>query len=599
MPNRRIELPDTVTKCHKVILGLHDTLDEVEFREAQLQRELYGQRSERFIDDDSDVDEACTNDEATADDGTTDEVKTRASSEDHPSAADLPEVPLNDGHDERLLDGDAAKPSLEPSPDDISSESASSESASPDDSPSDPSKPRRTSNGRRPRLLDPNIPREKVYHPLNPEEVPPEIWSHPGAKRFYRFVREEVELPQRRLQILQHFQEVIVLEDPSTLNTTMTTAAVPEPLLDRCYAGPSLLAYLAVSRFADHLPYYREEDILRRSGLLIHRSTQWRWIRGLSKRLLPLVDLIRERLLRCQVLGIDETPIPILDPDLAHTRTAYLYAQYGDDTQPHVGYYFAPHKTRANIEPMLTGFQGTLQSDAYICYELITGASLDRIKPAACWAHGRRKFEPLVADGPHPQASWILRQIKELYDIEDRAADMTDQQRLALRQAESRPIVEAIGRWLEERHEQERPRSLLRKGVNYFRNRWEAFTRFLEDGAIPIDNNRTEAVIKGPVMGKKAWLFFGNEAAGESAAILYSLTMSCRRHCIDPHAYLLDVLTRIQHAGPEDLESLLPDRWIQSHPEARLTQRAAESHAAKHRKRTRRAERRRAKAAKL
>ena len=408
-----------------------------------------------------------------------------------------------------------------------------------------------------------------------------------------------MELPQRRLRILEHYQEVIVLEDPSTLNTTMVTAAVPEPLLDRCYAGPSLLAYLAVSRFADHLPYYREEDILRRSGLLIHRSTQWRWIRGLSRRLLPLVDLIRQRLLGCQVLGIDETPIPILDPDLAHTRTAYLYAQYGDDTQPYVGYYFAPHKTRANIEPMLTGFQGTLQSDAYICYELITGASLDRIKPAACWAHGRRKFEPLIANGPHPQASWILRRIKELYDIEDRAADMTDQQRLALRQAESRPIVEAIGRWLEQRHQQERPRSLLRKGVNYFRNRWEAFTRFLEDGAIPIDNNRTEAVIKGPVMGKKAWLFLGNEAAGESAAILYTLTMSCRRHCIDPHAYLLDVLTRIRDIEPEDLESLLPDRWIESHPEARLTQRVAESHAAKHRKRSRRAERRRAKAAKL
>jgi transposase len=438
-----------------------------------------------------------------------------------------------------------------------------------------------------------------VYHPLNPEDVPPEIWSHPGAKRFYRFVRQEVELPQRRLRILEHYQEVIALEDPSTLNTTMTTATVPEPLLDRCYAGPSLLAYLAVSRFADHLPYYREEDILRRSGLVIHRSTQWRWIRGLSQLLLPLVDLIRERILASQVLGIDETPIPILDPDLAHTRTAYLYAQYGDDTQPYVGYYFAPHKTRANIEPMLTGFQGTLQSDAYICYELITGASLDRIKPAACWAHGRRKFEPLIANGPHPQASWILRQIKELYDIEDRAADMTDQQRLALRQAESRPIVDAIGRWLEERHQQERPRSLLRKGVNYFRNRWKAFTRFLEDGAIPIDNNRTEAVIKGPVMGKKSWLFLGNEAAGESAAILYSLTMSCRRHCIDPHAYLLDVLTRIQQIGPEDLESLLPDRWIQSHPEARLTQRAAESYAARHRKRTRRAERRRAKAAKL
>lgn len=597
MPNRRIELPDTLAECHTVILGLHDTLDEAEFRLAQLERQIYGQRRERFIDDRSAVGEARTNDEATAAAGTTDEAETDAPPETHPSAADLPDFRWNDVDNQPLLGTDAAKPAVDPSSADISSGCRPPESASSSDSPSHSRQPRRTSNGRRPRLLDPTIPREKVYHPLNPEDVPPEIWSHPGAKRFYRFVRQEVELPQRRLRILEHYQEVIVLEDSATLNTTMATATVPEPLLDRCYAGPSLLAYLGVSRFADHLPYYREEDILRRSGLLIHRSTQWRWIRGLSELLLPLVAVMRERVLASHVLGIDETPIPILDPDLAHTRTAYLYAQYGDDTQPYVGYHFAPHKTRANIEAMLTGFQGTLQSDAYICYELITGASLDRIKPAACWAHGRRKFEPLIAQGPHPQASWILRQIQELYDIEDRAAEMTVQQRLALRQAESRPIVEAIGRWLEERDKQERPRSLLRKGVNYFRNRWEAFTRFLEDGAIPLDNNRTEAVIKGPVMGKKAWLFLGNEAAGESAAILYTLTMSCRRHCIDPHAYLVDVLTRIRQMGPEDLESLLPDRWIHSHPHARLTERAAESHAAKHRKRTRRAERRRAMAA--
>jgi hypothetical protein len=349
---------------------------------------------------------------------------------------------------------------------------------------------------------------------------------------------------------------------------------------------------MAVSRFADHLPYYREEEIIRRSGMFIHRSTQWRWMRGLGRVLSPLVESIRKRLLTVRVLGIDETPCPILDPTLPHTRTAYLYAQYGDDTQPYVGYYFASRKTRANIESMLDGFHGVLQSDAYICYELITAASLDTIQPAACWAHGRRKFEPLLMAGKHPQATWILRQIQKLYDIEDRARNMTPEERLALRQAESRPIADAIGSWLRERSEQERPRSALRKGVNYFLNRWIAFTRFLEDGAIPIDNNRVEAMIKGPVMGKKAWLFLGNEGAGETAAIMYTLIMSCKRHCIDPYAYLLDVMGRIKDAGPEELESLLPDRWIRSHPEAYIEQRAIESHAAKHRKRMRRIERR-------
>ena len=138
----------------------------------------------------------------------------------------------------------------------------------------------------------------------------------------------------------------------------------------------------------------------------------------------------------------------------------------------------------------------------------------------------------------------------------------------------------------------ELPRSPLRSGVNYRRNRWEAFERFLEDGAIPIDNNRTEAMIKSPVMGKKAWLFFGNENAGETAAIFYTLTMSCKRHSIDVQAYLVDVFRKIRAATPADLESLLPDRWLQAHPEARVTQRVQESHAAAARKRQRRAQRR-------
>ena len=185
-----------------------------------------------------------------------------------------------------------------------------------------------------------------------------------------------------------------------------------------------------------------------------------------------------------------------------------------------------------------------------------------------------------------------MGEIQKLYDIEDRAREMTDGQRLALRQAESRPIVTGVQAWLEERNRNELPKSPLRECVNYLRNRWKAFERFLEDGAIPIDNNRTEAMIKGPVMGKKAWLFFGNENAGETAAIFYTLTMSCKRHSIDVQAYLLDVFRRIRTATPADLESLLPDRWLQAHTEARVTQRVQESHAAAARKRQRRVQRR-------
>ena len=545
MLQRPVELPDNIPDCHALIIRQAERIEELEERVDELttqvnellaevrslKRELYGTRRERFVPDPSDL---------------------------PPSAAPP----------------SAAPPPVEP--------------------PSLPPKAPRTSKGRQPRTIDPAIPREKVYHPLREEDVPPEIWHHPRARRFFRFVREEVELPERRLRVIEHYQEVIVVDDDEATQSTLQAANVPEPLLDCCYAGPSLLAYLSISRFADHIPYYREEDILARTGFSIHRSTQLRWMRGLSKVLDPLVQLMRERTLQSHVLGIDETPCPILCPELARTRSSYVYAQYGDPAHPYDCYYFASHKTRENIQSILGDYQGYLQSDAYICYELITAASDNKLVGVGCWAHARRKFEPLVVEGPHPQATWILTEIQKLYDIEDRAREMTDEGRLALRQIESRPIVESIKRWLEERDQQELPRSPLHEGVNYLNKRWEVFTRFLEDGAIRFDNNCTEAAIKGPVMGKKAWLFFGNELGGQTAAAFFTVMMTCKRHSIDAQAYLVDVLRRIKTASPEELESLLPDRWIEQHPNDRVRQRVQESHAAAHRKRQRRAERRRA-----
>jgi len=539
-----VELPDNLPACHALIRRQAEVIEELTARIERLNRDLaalkrhvFGSRRERFV----------------------------AGAVDEPEQEEA--VPEG-----RVLAGEAT-----------GDESAATTSAS---------APPRTSKGRQKRVIDPSIPREKVLHPLDEQQVPPELWNHPGARRFYRFVREEVELQEARVRVLEHYEEVIVLDDEATGESRMLAASAPEPLIPRCYVGVALLAYLVVSRFADHIPYYREEDILSRVGFSIHRATQWRWMRALAAIVLPLVERMRQGVMQSRVQGIDETPCPMLCPELGHTRNAYLYAQYGDDAHPYVCFSFASRKNEENVRRIAGSYEGYLQSDAYICYELIAAASENRIVAVGCWAHARRKFEPLIQAGPHPQATWILGEIQKLYDVEDRAREMTDDQRLALRQAESRPIVTGIRAWLDERDRVELPKSPLREGVNYLRNRWEAFERFLEDGAIPIDNNRTEAMIKGPVMGKKAWLFFGNENAGQTAATLYTLTMTCKRHAIDVQAYLTDVFRRIRTATPAKLESLLPDRWIQAHPEARVMQRVQESHAAAARKRQRRARRR-------
>ena len=548
-----VELPDNLPACHAIILRQAEVIDELTARVeeqaaridrlnrdlAAVKRQLFGSRRERFV----------------------------AGSGEGQAGED---VVFEQGGLER-------EPTAE--------ESCVATSAI---------TPPRTSKGRQKRILDASIPREKVLHPLDERNVPPELWNDPRAKRFFRFVREEVELQEARVRVLEHYEEVIVLDDRATGESRMLAASAPEPLIDRCYVGVVFLAYLVASRFADHIPYYREEDILSRVGFSIHRATQWRWMRALAAIVLPLVELIRQRVMQSRVQGIDETPCPLVCPELGRTRSSYLYGQYGDCAHPYVHFAFASHKDEENVRRIVGSYEGYLQSDAYICYELIAAASGRRIIAVGCWAHARRKFEPLVEAGPHPQATWILGEVQKLYDIEDRARDMTDSQRLALRQAESRPIVTGIRAWLDERDREELPKSPLREGVNYLRNRWEAFERFLEDGAIPIDNNRTEGVVKGPVMGKKAWLFFGNENAGQTAAIFYTLTMTCKRHSIDVQAYLTDVFRRIRTATPAELESLLPDRWIAAHPEARVVQRVQESHAAAARKRQRRARRRRA-----
>jgi transposase len=559
-----LELPDNQAACHVVIRRQHEmlvaqqveiqelrtefatTVERLERKLAMLERQLYGRRRERFVNHE---------DEAQATDAQT---------------------PDNTEPPSATLSADIVPPAPPP--------------------PSDSPVPRRTSKGRQPRVLDESYPREKVYHRLDERDVPPALWNHPRAKRFFRFVREEVELQKARIRVIQHYEEVIAVEDEQNCQTQMLAASAPEPLIDRCYLGPDFLAYLAASRFADHIPYYREEDILARTGFSIHRATQCRWMRSLAQLLSPLVELIRERLLLSRVLGIDETPVPLICPERASTRSAYLYAQHGDAGQPYVAFHFASHKTAENVRRIVGDYRGYLQSDAYICYELITAVPSNGILGVGCWAHARRKFEPLISvspHDPHPQAKWILNRIQRLYDIEDRARSMSNDDRHQLRQRESRPIVDEIERWLEQRHQREIPKTAILEGVNYLRNRWEAFRRFLDDGAIPLDNNRTEADIKGPVMGKKAWLFFATEQGGQTAASLYTLTMSCKRHCIDVQAYLSDVFGRIRGATPEELEALLPDRWIEAHPEARVPQRVEESHAAAYRKRQRRAERRR------
>ena len=201
-----------------------------------------------------------------------------------------------------------------------------------------------------------------------------------------------------------------------------------------------------------------------------------------------------------------------------------------------------------------------LYTDAYSAYESLACEFSDRLQWGCCLAHARRKFDEIEHTGPNAKARYVLSLMRKLYDIEDRAKTMSVSERQALRDRESRPLWDELRAWLDQKMITELPKSRLRGAMEYLLNRWGAFVLYLDDGAIPIDNNRCEAVFKDPILGRKNWLFLGNEDSGMTSAIMYTLTSTCKRLCMDPYAYLLDVFERIPSASAVELRNLLPDR---------------------------------------
>jgi transposase len=448
---------------------------------------------------------------------------------------------------------------------------------------------KRTSKGRQRRVFPDFLPREEERHGLDEAEIPEAMRNNPHARRFFKKVGEQLELIPMQLKVVEQYQEVIVLDQAD--GTTMIVSARRPSSLIQSFAGTSVLAYLTVSRFADHLPYYRLEDVFGRSGFRIDRSTQWRWMRGLARGVTPLVDLMWELALQSRVLAMDETPVMELG-GVGKTIKGYLWAGVGDDQHPYDCFFYTSDRRSIRPETFLAGFEGYLLADAYVAYERI-GQLWPGVVKASCWAHGRRKFEECHHLGATDQTHTALAYLRQLFDIEDLYRQSSHEERLAGRLEKSQPIVEAFHDWLQQEHARQLPKAKLLGAINYLLNRWESFTRFLQSGAVPLDNNLAERALKFPILGRKAWLFVGNHEAGETAAKLFTLTKTCNRLHIDPFAYLQDVYARLPTTSPEELPSLLPDRWLADHPQHLLPERVQEAIERALRARERRAERRR------
>jgi transposase len=339
---------------------------------------------------------------------------------------------------------------------------------------------------------------------------------------------------------------------------TVVAAPVAPAIIDRGQAAPGLLAQVAIAKYVDHLPLYRQEAIYARSGVELPRSTLAEWIGALGVALAPLTAALRAELRGEPVLHADETPVAQLDPGAGQTHRAYLFAYRTAGDRPIVVFDYCPNRSGKHAQAFLGDWRGSLMVDDFAGYKALFAQGVTEL---GCWAHARRKFFDLHVAGKSDLAEEALKRIGELYAIEEVAKPLAADARCSYRQQHAQPRLAALQAWLLDRRPKILGASGTRAAIDYTLKRWAALTRYLDDGRYPIDNNPIENAIRPIALGRKNWLFAGSASAGERAAAIMSLIATAKANGHDPQAWLTDVLTRLPTTLDRDLDALLPHRW--------------------------------------
>jgi transposase len=381
-----------------------------------------------------------------------------------------------------------------------------------------------------------------------------------------------------RLDIIPAQYRVLVTRWPKyacrSCQEGVVQAAAPARLIAGGLPTERLVAHVAVAKYADHCPLYRQSQILARQGIAIDRSTLAFWVGYLAAEIRPLWRLMREELLRSTKLFVDETTAPVLDPGRGRTKTGYFWVLARDDrpwrgwAPPAVVYSYAPGRGGVHAIELLRGYTGVLQTDAYAAYGKLADPKRvgSPVTLAFCWAHWRRQWFDIARSPPAPIATEILQRIAELYQIEAEIRGQEADARQAVRQQKSKPLIEALKTWLEKTLPQLPRGSSIAQAIRYGFNQWDGLLRFLDDGRIEIDSNSVERAMRPIALNRKNALFAGSDEGAENWAMLASLIETCKLHGINPHAYLTDVLTKLVNNWPNRrLGELLPWAWT---PEA-------------------------------
>lgn len=410
-------------------------------------------------------------------------------------------------------------------------------------------RPRRERAGRQP--LPEHLPR--IEHRHEPESCTCGQCGQDLVK-IGEDVSEQLDVEPARFFVHRHIRPQFACRACETVSA----AAIPPAVIDGGMAAPGLLTWVMVSKFMDHLPLYRLEQIAARSQVPLARSTLADWVGRVGVALQPLVDRLSDLLRERSVLHADETPVPQLDPGNGKTKKAYLWAYRSSDLEtgpPILVFDYQPGRHGAHVRNYLDGWQGHLMVDDYAGYKALFTQGVTEL---GCLAHARRKFFDLYAANQSLVAAEALRRIGELYEVERQAQGMDAANRLQLRQTDARPKLDALRTWLMQTRISVANGGATAKALDYSIKRWPALMRYADSGVLPIDNNLVENAIRPIAIGKKNWLFAGSERAGKRAAAIQSLLGTAKLNGLDPHAWLKDTLEKLPTWPNSRIDELLP-----------------------------------------
>src|SRR5215471_16347934 len=333
-----------------------------------------------------------------------------------------------------------------------------------------------------------------------------------------------------------------------------------------------MVASVLVAKYGWHLPLYRQAKMLAAQGLDLDRSPLAFWVGYAAAELMPLYERLKANLLISAKLAVDETPVPVLDPGRGKTKTGYFWAIARDDRPwggtdpPAVVYTYAPGRGGEHASALLTGYAGIVQCDGYTAYKQFADPTRDGgpITLAFCWAHWRRRFFDIDKGGPAPIAHEALERIAALYAIESRIRGRSAEERRAIRQAETKPLVEKLKAWLETRLAAVSEKSTIAEAIRYGFHHWDGLVRFLDDGRIEMDTNSVERAMRPIALNRKNSLFAGHDQGAVNWACLASLIETAKLHGLDPQGYLTDILSKLVNSWPmAKIDDLLPWAWAE------------------------------------